>query len=187
MRAQEIGADLKELSDALVRGAMPNLPTDKIIARTVTSGSAASPTCPHRGHLITGGRMWRSARIPCSIASSSSRNSISAHKRQAEIPASPEDLNHLREPRSLSVASGHFAQESRIEWGAVSSPMAGFLTVWEARCEIVRRAIDSTTRPAELLSFYPGADTCHDSYVGSPDEPTAIGSHLALSEASAEP
>jgi hypothetical protein len=38
MRAQEIGADLKELSDALVRGAMPNLPTDKIIARTVTSG-----------------------------------------------------------------------------------------------------------------------------------------------------
>ena len=44
-------------------GAIRNRPSDKIMARTVTSGSAASPTCPHRWHLIVGGRMWRSDRI----------------------------------------------------------------------------------------------------------------------------
>ena|ERR1035438_18740 len=59
-------------------GAILNRPSDKIMARTVTSASVTSPTCPHRGHLITGGRMWHSARIQCSMVSSSSRSSISA-------------------------------------------------------------------------------------------------------------
>src|ERR1019366_7314253 len=30
-------------------------------------------------------------------------------KRQAGVPTSPQDINHLRKPSSLSVASGHFA------------------------------------------------------------------------------
>ena len=49
--------------------ASPRHPSDKIMARTVTSGSAASPTCPHREQLTTGGRMCRSARIWCSMVS----------------------------------------------------------------------------------------------------------------------
>ncbi len=37
--------------------------SDRTMALTVTFGSAASPTCPHRGHVVTGGRICLSDRM----------------------------------------------------------------------------------------------------------------------------
>jgi len=42
---------------------IPNRPSVMIIDLTLTSGSAAGPTCPHLGHLITGVRMDRVERM----------------------------------------------------------------------------------------------------------------------------
>lgn len=54
--------------------AMPNRPRAMIVARTLTSGSAAGPMRPHVGQRITGVRMFRSERIRRSIESRWSGN-----------------------------------------------------------------------------------------------------------------
>src|ERR1039457_2146753 len=54
------------------RGGYPNRRGTQILPGQIHQGRAPSPTCPHRGHLKTGGRTFPSERMRCSIASSSS-------------------------------------------------------------------------------------------------------------------
>jgi hypothetical protein len=77
--------------------------------RTLMCGSAPSPTCPHFGHLKTGGRI-----VP--VESNLFKHCVQliaqlddCIKRQIPTPLGAQLFNHLRKPHSLCVACGHFA------------------------------------------------------------------------------
>lgn len=67
------------------------------MARTLIRGSAAGPAFPQTGHLKIGGRIKRSDRIPRSIISRVSRNSIKEGK----------DKPSPHSARNLSIISGN--------------------------------------------------------------------------------
>ena len=91
-------------------GSMPNRASDRIMARTVTPGPAASSACPQRLHLMTGGRMLRSDRMRRSILSSSPHRLYHLLECQIGAPADTQSIKHLWRLCSLRATSRHRAQ-----------------------------------------------------------------------------
>ena len=87
--------------------AMPNRMSDKIMARTLTCGSALLPMYPHFGHLRTGGadvslRPNSLKHLVQFVAQFDNR--VEGH---TLMPLGPQPLNHFRKPYSLRVTGGH--------------------------------------------------------------------------------